>query len=83
MWRHSAPSAAPLGVVGVVPAADVLQQRPLGEVQVRVQLLAQVVGEGDPHRVAEDLLEVQVDPARRAVVVDVGVHVEAGVEEHR
>ena len=47
-----------------------------------MQVLAQVVGERDPHRIAKDLLEVQVDAARRAVIVDVRVHVEAGVEEH-
>ena len=80
--RHSAPSIFFSGSLASCQRADFLQQRPLGDVQVRVEVLAQVERERQLHRVAEDLLEVQVDAARRPVVVDVRVHVEAGVEEH-
>src|SRR5262245_24164208 len=71
-----------IAVGRVVPPPDLFEQRPLGEVQIGMQRLTQVESERDLHRLVEDLLEMQVDPARRPVVVDVGVHVEARVQEH-
>ena len=76
------PERAPLRVVRVVPAADLLEQRPLREMEVGVEVLPEVPREDDAHRRAEDLLEVEVDGARRPVVVDVRVHVEARGQEH-
>ena len=72
----------PLGVLRGVPAADLLEQAPLREVEVRMEVLPEIPREDDAHRGAEDLLQVQVDGARRPVVVDVRVHVEPRGQEH-
>jgi hypothetical protein len=77
-----AAEGAPLRVVGVVPVGDLLQQRPLRHVEVGLELLVQVEREDQPHGLPEDLLQVQVDAAGGAVVVDVGVEVEPRVQEH-
>src|SRR5262249_16175481 len=76
------PPPPPYLVVGVMPATDLLEQRPLGEMQVGMEILPQVAREHDAHRRAEDLLQVQIDGARRPMVVDVRVHVEARGQEH-
>ncbi len=47
-----------------------------------MDVLPEIVGKDQPDGVTEDLLQVQVDAARGPVVVDVRVHVEAGVQEH-
>ena len=76
------PEGSPLGILGMRPAADFLEERPLGEVEVAVEVQVEIPREDDPHRRLEDLLQVEVDGARRPVVVDVRVHVIARVEEH-
>ena len=80
--RHSRPSARRSGSSASCQRADLLQERPLREVEVGVEVLPEVLRKDDAHRRPEDLLEVEVDGARRPVVVDVRVHVEARVQEH-
>ncbi len=83
--EHLAPLAAEgpaVRVVRVVPVGDLLQQGPLGHVEVGLELLVQVEGKDQLHGLPEDLLQVEVDAPRGAVIVDVGVEVEPGVQEH-
>src|SRR5262245_65731794 len=71
-----------LGIVHMFPARHLLEEGPFREVEIRLDGRVEVVGKDEAHGIAEDLLEVEVDAARGAMVVDVGVHVETRVQEH-
>ena len=74
---------APLGgMARGLPSPYLFKQGPVGQRQVLIHLLAGIVGKQELHGVAENVTEVDVDGARRPVIVDVGIEIHAGIEEH-
>ena len=74
---------APLGgMARGLPSPYLFKQGPVGQRQVLVHPLARIVGKQELHGVAEDVTEVDVDRARGPVIVDVGIEIHAGIEEH-
>ena len=49
---------------------------------ILIKILSRVIWEKGLNRTGEDLYKLQVNGSRCSVVVDVGVQVKAGIEEH-
>jgi hypothetical protein len=41
-----------------------------------------MIGAKDLHRVFEDLLKLKIDGTGSAVIIDIGIKIEAGIEKH-
>ena len=73
---------APQRSVEAAPAGNLLQQRPVRQVQVLLHVVQGIPRRDARHGLREQLLEVRVDGPGGAVEVDVLVEVLARVQEH-
>src|SRR5437763_9277118 len=62
---------ATAGLLGLSPASDLLEQRPVCERQVLVHLLGWIVRKYKFHGISEDFAQMDVDRPRRAVIVHI------------
>src|SRR5438128_12435595 len=67
----------------MAPAVYGVDQRPVGELPILIELVERIAGQDSLDRLPEDFPHVQIDAAHGPVVIDVVVEVEAGVEEEK
>src|SRR5205823_15044401 len=67
----------------MAPAVYGVDQRPVGELPILIELVQRIAGQDSLDRLPEDFPHVQIDAAYGPVVIDVVVEVEAGVEEEQ